>query len=154
MFTKTCHGCQQEKPVSEYGVRRQSWDGLTPRCAPCRQVMAKAQYQRNMVAAKARAVASKRQARLRNGLYLLEYRQQHPCVDCGEADPDVLDLDHVRGEKDRSVYELGNAGVSLARLQAEIDKCESRCANCHRRVTRRRERESRVDLVEQALHRG
>ncbi len=77
-------------------------------------------------------------------MYLLKFRQEHPCVDCGESDPDVLDLDHVRGQKDRSVYELGNAAVSLARLQAEIDKCEVRCANCHRKITRQRERASRA----------
>lgn len=60
------------------------------------------------------------------------------CVDCGTKEQVVLDLDHVRGKK------VGNVSAMLAgplhRLLAEIDKCETRCANCHRRVTAQRRR--------------
>lgn len=55
-----------------------------------------------------------------------------PCVDCGLTfPPGVMDLDHVRGIK------LGSVGYiqrtcGIAKLQAEIAKCDVRCANCHR----------------------
>jgi hypothetical protein len=57
-----------------------------------------------------------------------------PCVDCGEADPIVLEFDHV-GRKRTSVMRLAWWGASLATIDAEISQCEVRCANCHRRVT-------------------
>jgi hypothetical protein len=50
----------------------------------------------------------------------------------------VLEFDHVRGDKLNSVSVLAySLGASLKRIQTEIDKCEVRCANCHRRKTAR-----------------
>jgi hypothetical protein len=62
----------------------------------------------------------------------------HPCVDCGEADPIVLEFDHVRDTKVNGISDLVYRNANLAVIQAEIDKCEVRCANCHRRVTVKR----------------
>ena len=58
------------------------------------------------------------------------------CVDCGELDVCVLEFDHV-GEKTGSVMQLARREVGIARLSAEIQRCEVRCANCHRRRTAR-----------------
>ena len=60
---------------------------------------------------------------------------EHPCVDCGEADPVVLTFDHVRGEKVANVADLIWSKHSLAAVQAEVAKCDVRCANCHTRRT-------------------
>jgi hypothetical protein len=57
-------------------------------------------------------------------------------VACGEADPVVLEFDHRDpAEKAERVSRLVSIGCSLARLRAEIEKCDVRCANCHRRRT-------------------
>jgi hypothetical protein len=74
--------------------------------------------------------------------WIADYLVDHPCVDCGEADPDVLDFDHVRGVKLFTIAMAVRNGRSLKAIQAEIEKCDVRCANCHRRITRRREREA------------
>ena len=58
------------------------------------------------------------------------------CIDCGESDPIVLELDHVHGEKYRNVGDM-MSGYGWKRILAEISKCEVRCANCHRRKTAR-----------------
>jgi hypothetical protein len=58
----------------------------------------------------------------------------NPCVDCGEADPVVLEFDHVRGEKVADVSQLMRRR-NVGRLLAEIAKCDVVCANCHRRRT-------------------
>ncbi|MBI1313683.1 hypothetical protein GC176_20515 [bacterium] len=75
----------------------------------------------------------------------IEHKNEHPCVDCGEDDPIVLQFDH-RDPKEKS-FTIGCAtsrgGVSFARLQTEMDKCDIRCANCHIKKTRR-ENEHRV----------
>jgi ribosomal protein S27E len=56
------------------------------------------------------------------------------CVDCGERDPLVLEFDHV-DLKRAAVTRLAWYGCSLATIDAEIAKCQIRCANCHRRIT-------------------
>ncbi len=76
------------------------------------------------------------QARTRD--YIQQYKAEHPCVDCGEADPVVLEFDHVRGEKKCNVANLVGKCWGLGRVREEIAKCEIRCANCHRRATHRR----------------
>ena len=72
--------------------------------------------------------------------FITAYLEQHPCVDCGNTDVRVLDFDHVRGTK---LFNISAAAgrkrhVSQAMLEAEIAKCEVRCANCHRIVTHER----------------
>ncbi len=66
--------------------------------------------------------------------YVFDYLSVHPCVDCGESDPRVLEFDHL-GDKDTTIARLVAAGSSIATIQREIDKCEVRCANCHRKKT-------------------
>lgn len=70
---------------------------------------------------------------------LIDKLKDIPCADCGNMfPPECMDFDHVRGEK---LFAIGNGAVrhySLARVIAEIAKCELVCANCHRIRTRRR----------------
>jgi hypothetical protein len=73
----------------------------------------------------------------RNAQHLWDYLLTHPCVDCGEVDPVVLEFDHVRGEKVAALSDMAKRQFSLAKLDAEIAKCEVRCANCHKRKTAR-----------------
>jgi hypothetical protein len=65
-----------------------------------------------------------------------EYLGQHPCVDCGESDPVVLQFDHVR-DKRYNVSTMIRGGFAWSTVEAEIEKCEVRCGNCHRRKTAR-----------------
>ena len=66
--------------------------------------------------------------------YIWEYLSNHSCVDCGEPDPLVLEFDHLYGKED-SVCKMCMNASSIKRIQKEIEKCEIRCANCHRRKT-------------------
>ena len=71
----------------------------------------------------------------RNARFVIEYLETHPCVDCGESDPCTLDFDHVRGDKKFCVSKRVNTASKWETILAEIEKCEVRCANCHRRKT-------------------
>lgn len=63
-----------------------------------------------------------------------QYLQTHPCVDCGEKDPVVLDFDHKNpDEKVDSISHLRHGRATWEDIWAEIQKCEVRCANCHRK---------------------
>lgn len=67
---------------------------------------------------------------------LLAYLVEHPCVDCGEADLRVLEFDHRDGaRKTAEVTKLAADGVTWTAVLREIEKCDVRCANCHRART-------------------
>ena len=74
---------------------------------------------------------------MRNKAFILQYLVTHPCVDCGEADPIVLEFDHVKGKKTCDISKMSGHARSLLVIEKEIAKCEVRCANCHRRKTRK-----------------
>jgi len=72
----------------------------------------------------------------KNRAFVCQYLSEHPCADCGESDVCVLEFDHVRGEKHGAISNMVRTGTSLETLKSEVEKCEVRCANCHRRKTR------------------
>ena len=97
-----------------------------------RKAAAKRHYEANKDAYKRRAKEWTAQQRPRLRALVIKSKAV-PCLDCGERYPTpVMEFDHVRGDK---LYDIANAvthGVSIETLQAEINKCEVVCANCHR----------------------
>lgn len=67
----------------------------------------------------------------KNKEYIRNFLLDHPCVNCGNDDIRVLEFDHMR-DKVADISYATFAGWSTERLQEEIDKCQIRCANCHR----------------------
>lgn len=76
--------------------------------------------------------------KITNKQFVWDYLLEHPCVDCGESDPIVLEFDHVRGEKIINISNAVGHGWGREKILAEIEKCDVRCANCHRRKTHSR----------------
>jgi hypothetical protein len=65
---------------------------------------------------------------------LLSFLLTKKCMDCGENDPIVLEFDHKNpNEKFKSIAKMLSGHYSWVSINKEIDKCEIRCANCHRR---------------------
>ena len=79
-----------------------------------------------------RAVARTRIRTVRK--FLFDWYKNSSCVDCGETDPIVLQSDHV-GEKSFAIANAAGSGFSIERLKNELNKCVTRCANCHMRKT-------------------
>lgn len=133
---KRCSRCGQDKPVEEFAVRknrssRQSW------CRSCKNAYDRAWYRRNKDKHK-REVAQRRRQEVRRLRALVQELKRQPCTDCGwRFPPYVMDFDHVRGTKVRSIGRLVAYGHE-AGLRAELEKCELVCANCHRIRTHRR----------------
>lgn len=90
-------------------------------------------YERNKVARRIQVGERRDRLKKEGRAYVDAYLSEHGCVDCPEDDPVVLDFDHVRGQKKRNVPEMARAAYTMAAIQEEIDKCEVRCSNCHRR---------------------
>jgi hypothetical protein len=70
----------------------------------------------------------------RNLEWLYSYLARSKCVDCGIADALVLEFDHI-AMKRKNVMTMAWEGYGQDTIQIEMNKCEIRCANCHRRKT-------------------
>lgn len=103
-------------------------------CRPCNKQRCKLQYEKYKERYKTLARQRNDKNILEARKFILEFYLTHPCVDCGESDYRVLELDHVR-DKRSHVSAMVHIGISLVSIKKEIDKCEVRCANCHRKRT-------------------
>lgn len=131
--TKTCSRCGETKPVSEFN--RKTPGRLQTYCRSCNSAYLKRHYAENLAYYVAKAARFKKQQKTASRTKLLQYFATHPCVDCGETDPIVLQFDHVRGSKVAEVARLLNDGRAWRWIETEIKKCDVRCANCHIRRT-------------------
>jgi hypothetical protein len=108
--TKMCTKCRETKPVGDFYKRSNRPSGLYPWCKRC-FIKHTTNRQRQY---KVKAVA-----------YL-----GGKCMICGvEAHPCVYDFHHLR-DKDKEVSKF--RWDSWKRIQAELDKCQMVCSNCHR----------------------
>jgi hypothetical protein len=144
---RRCSRCKESKPIDDF-TPKGSRGGRDCYCRPCRGAYGQEHYEKN----KRRYIE---QTRVRNDkyfrervLFLLNYFKTHPCTDCGETDPVVLDFDHLRDKK----FEIAS-GIhyrAWKKVLEEIAKCEVVCANCHRRRTAQRRGALRLILSEAA----
>lgn len=80
--------------------------------------------------------AAQKRHRQKVRAHLFEFLTTQSCLDCGENDPVVLDFDHIDpSNKFKDVAKLLSGHYSWLTVKQEIEKCEVRCANCHRRKT-------------------
>jgi hypothetical protein len=131
---KQCHTCLEWKKEEEFNWRYK--DRVRHHiCKECQKPFKRKWYhgsakERHLENVKARKLRVREEARE----YVYQYLSTHPCIQCGESDPVVLEFHH-RGNKDKAVVVMVAGGYPISRIQAEIDKCDVLCANCHRRVT-------------------
>lgn len=130
MRFKICTKCKVLKTTNQFHKRASAKDGLQLQCKRCNISGRVDYYKRNSQ----REKDYDKRRRLENRRKIWEYLSTHPCVDCGEADPVVLEFDHIR-DKSRTISNFSKTGVAWATVVHEIEKCEVRCANCHRRKT-------------------
>ena len=127
--------CKEAKPLDEF-TPKGSRGGRDSYCRPCRRVYGRAHYQAHRRRYIEKAGQRRRLRRRVRAEFFIEYFASHPCVDCGETDPVVLEFDHI-GEKEFDVA-YGFERFGWERILREMAKCEVVCANCHRRRTCRR----------------
>lgn len=107
---KRCSGCEQFLHWSAFCKRAKSKDGLHSRCLECDRKAVASSYRRNIA-------------------HLWRYLESHPCVECGEDNPLLLEFDHLRDKK----FTVSHCtSRSLESLEREIAKCQVLCHQCHR----------------------
>jgi len=128
---RNCTQCHLPKVLEDFNFAISAEGKLEAECRECKKKRYADNPEPQKQAASARRDINRRM--LQN--FVFDYLLEHPCVDCGEADLDLLDFDHVRGEKRNIISRMVNNNVSIETLRSEIDKCDIRCANCHRKRT-------------------
>ena len=116
-------------------------------CRPCRSAYGREHYEANKQRYIDQARAQKNVRRLARTLFLLDYFAAHPCTDCGERDPVVLEFDHLADKEFDVTQKLTDRNWQA--VLDEMRKCEVVCANCHRRRTARRRGALRWELTRQ-----
>jgi transcription elongation factor Elf1 len=130
---KPCTKCNEEKPLSEFSkknaTRLSSW------CKPCHNSYNKERYAADPEQKERLLITNrKRKAFLTD---FVRRAKDFPCADCGGRFPSVcMDFDHLRDKK--FTISQKKHGWGLKTLQAEMDKCDVVCANCHRIRTKER----------------
>lgn len=127
--------CHEDKPEDAFAFRSLATGERQSHCRECHAAYRRQHYLKNREIYVAREVARIDRYREQNRILLYEYLGEHPCVDCGETDVRVLEFDHRDPATKRQ-----NIGHLAARkpwklVLSEIEKCEVRCVNCHRRRT-------------------
>ncbi len=131
-----CYRCGEFKAAGEFSWRRRASGQRDTFCRPCRSAYGKEHYAANRARYIEQARVQKQRLGLERTTYLIEYFGSHPCLDCGETDPVVLEFDHLRDK----VFSIGQdlSRRNWQSILSEIEKCEVVCANCHRRRTAQR----------------
>lgn len=132
---KKCSKCKRLKDTKDFAKNKTKSDGLATNCKLCNKEVSAHYYQINREQHIANIRLRNKEIIERNQKYVFDYLKEHPCVDCNEIDPIVLEFDHIKGKKRDSISALICHGFSLEAIQKEIKKCVVRCANCHRRKT-------------------
>lgn len=126
---KTCSNCKQNLEDSNFAwkiknKRRQSC------CKECIREKIRIHYHKN----KSQYVKRARERDLKIRRFVYNHLINHPCVDCQEKDPILLEFDHLF-DKSWSISQGVKKRQSIKRIAEEIDKCEVRCVKCHRYKT-------------------
>ena len=133
--TRRCTGCGELMPVGAFAFRDRARGLRRARCRICMRRYARDHYQRNRRRYAENQWGRKRCPRKDLNREIDDYLKQHPCIDCGETNPIVLDFDHRNGvEKVETIAYLRAKGDREG-LLIEIAKCDVRCSNCHSRRT-------------------
>lgn len=131
---KVCSLCKDSKNLINFNKKSSSKDGRQNVCKKCSALASKKHYKNNVEKRKEVIYTDKVKRRDEARLFILE-KLKSGCIDCDEKDPIVLDFDHVSGEKKYNLSNMVRDGLQISRIKSELEKCEIRCANCHRRKT-------------------
>lgn len=64
--------------------------------------------------------------------WIISYKVERGCGNCGTVDQRILDLHHTDEKKKSFTVGYFRRALGFERIKREVRKCEVLCANCHR----------------------
>jgi hypothetical protein len=147
---RVCARCRVAKPLSEFPIKNAAKGWYRSYCRPCCSDYGKEHYRKNVATYISRSKARAGIDRPRNRRFVAAYLSTHPCVDCGESDPLVLEFDHRDPSSKRDDVGRLVHSTTVEVVRSEIQKCDVRCGNCHRMRTARQFGSYRVEELADA----
>lgn len=132
---KRCAHCKEFKPEEEFAYSNKLLKTRQKHCRDCMKKFNRKVYERRSEVKKEQVKSDKLRRVAESKQFIWDYLLTHPCVQCGERDPIVLEFDHIKGRKVRAVSDMAILGYSIDSIREEIEKCQVLCSNCHRRKT-------------------
>ncbi len=137
---KTCSKCKKEKLITDFYIKERKSGRLHAQCKNCyrqqRKINYASHYEKYQESYRNRARDYRNKLREEFRGNLSKYMEDKYCVDCSEADPVVLELDHI-DPKDKlfSISQSVRLGHRWEAVEKELRKCRVLCSNCHKRRT-------------------
>lgn len=133
METRICSKCKLEKSLTKEFFNIRDKKGLKFRtdCKLCQHEKQSYAYQKKIEKYKKTCKDYRATLKEQNQKLLWDFFLQNPCVKCGENNPIVLEMDHLRDKK----YNIADIIFShtWVSIKKEMEKCQVLCANCHKK---------------------
>lgn len=131
---KVCTKCNVEQDEILFGWRKR---GVSrhEQCKSCKAKHNKSYYKRHSAKLKVESRKRRLERQNHNQEALYRYLLAHPCIECGESEPILLEFDHL-GDKSNGIANM-IAHQSWDTIELEISKCQVLCVVCHRFKTAR-----------------
>jgi hypothetical protein len=134
--SRICTKCGLEKSIEEFPFKSTSRGIRHSVCKDCTNIRSSVRYYNDPQQHIQRVNQSRGDYLQNNAQYVFDYLSEHPCIECGETSPTLLEFDHRPGtNKIERISQMVTSGYSLEKIITEISKCDVRCVNCHRRKT-------------------
>jgi len=132
-----CTKCSKNKAITEFNFKNKSLGIRHKQCKKCTRFSVKNHYNENRQYYLEKTKIRNQGLRREIIEYINHFLSINPCVDCGERDIVVLEFDHGQNRdiKLDAVSRMIRYRTPLKVIKEEINKCQIRCANCHRRKT-------------------
>lgn len=134
MKNKICTKCALKKKEEDFSFKNKAQNKRKTICNECQKAYKNKWYQDNYLEKKDSFKESRKKYKDKLRQKMLDFLSNKKCIDCGEEDIVTLEFDHRENKEDNISRMLSNRR-SWDDILNEINKCDIRCANCHKRKT-------------------
>lgn len=131
ILQRFCNHCKRTLSIESFQFKDKANGIRRTKCAECQNEYSRSHYINN----KEYYLNRNRQQKKRNRQTVREYKENSPCTDCkGNFPYYVMEFDHR--EPELKSFNIGKTDWGNMRpINAELEKCDLVCANCHKKRT-------------------
>jgi hypothetical protein len=129
---KICTKCKKEKTLDSFSFKSKAKNTKIACCKDCVKERDKIRYYDDVTSFRFKRRSESKIRRERNMKFVISFLKTNPCIDCGEKNFICLEFDHRKQEDKLGIIANLVHYSSLKKIKEEIDKCDVRCANCHK----------------------